>query len=208
MPYYQDDEAAGYTRRSSRRSQDSPMPMEMDPIFDMDVLMSEFSDTLFSTLSSHQPIPWPNPREIGKFLHMMDMGYNNINKVLYLVTICCFSQHMQVMQTWSSLDSSRCSPTWTSWTHSSLFKVKSYHINLSHSLGCFFFLFVDGGSTRIELAVVSMNCSCLPCSWNCGVTVVSCWVKSHQSMITGFGCVVCCFLIMADNQLYDLSFII
>lgn len=99
MPYYQDDEAAGYTRRSSRRSQDSPMPMEMDPIFDMDVLMSEFSDTLFSTLSSHQPIPWPNPREIGKFLHMMDMGYNNTNKVLYLVTICCFSQHMQVMQT-------------------------------------------------------------------------------------------------------------
>ncbi|XP_058230731.1 MLX-interacting protein isoform X2 [Hemibagrus wyckioides] len=65
MPYYQDDEAVGYTRRSSRRSQDSPMPMEMDPIFDMDVLMSEFSDTLFSTLSSHQPIAWPNPREIA-----------------------------------------------------------------------------------------------------------------------------------------------
>ncbi|KAG5840226.1 hypothetical protein ANANG_G00186580 [Anguilla anguilla] len=38
---------------------------EMDPLFDMDVLMSEFSDTLFSTLSSHQPIAWPNPREIA-----------------------------------------------------------------------------------------------------------------------------------------------
>ncbi|TSW89624.1 MLX-interacting protein [Bagarius yarrelli] len=65
MPFCQDDEAAGITRRSSRRSQDSPTPMEMDPIFDMDVLMSEFSDTLFSTLASHQPIAWPNPREIG-----------------------------------------------------------------------------------------------------------------------------------------------
>ncbi|MCI4392499.1 hypothetical protein PGIGA_G00146700 [Pangasianodon gigas] len=65
IPFYQDDEAAGSTRRSSRRSRDSPTPMEMDPIFDMDVLMSEFSDTLFSTLSSHQPVAWPNPREIA-----------------------------------------------------------------------------------------------------------------------------------------------
>ncbi|XP_053466500.1 MLX-interacting protein isoform X2 [Ictalurus furcatus] len=65
MPFYQEDEAAGFTRRSSRRSCNSPTPMEMDPIFDMDVLMSEFSDTLFSTLSSHQPVPWPNPREIA-----------------------------------------------------------------------------------------------------------------------------------------------
>ncbi|XP_027001450.2 MLX-interacting protein isoform X2 [Tachysurus fulvidraco] len=65
MPSCQEDEAEGFFRRSSRRSQDSPAPMEMDPIFDMDVLMSEFSDTLFSTLSSHQPIPWPNPREIA-----------------------------------------------------------------------------------------------------------------------------------------------
>ncbi|MCJ8746727.1 hypothetical protein PDJAM_G00145230 [Pangasius djambal] len=65
MPFCQDDEAAGSARRSSRRSWDSPTPMEMDPIFDMDVLMSEFSDTLFSTLSSHQPVAWPNPREIA-----------------------------------------------------------------------------------------------------------------------------------------------
>uniref|UniRef100_A0A8C6U164 MLX interacting protein n=1 Tax=Neogobius melanostomus TaxID=47308 RepID=A0A8C6U164_9GOBI len=43
----------------------APAPMEMDPLFDMDVLMSEFTDTLFSTLASHQHIPWPNPREIA-----------------------------------------------------------------------------------------------------------------------------------------------
>lgn len=59
----QDEELAG--RRVARKSRDSPIPMEMDPLFDMDVLMSEFSDTLFSTLASHQPIAWPNPREIA-----------------------------------------------------------------------------------------------------------------------------------------------
>ncbi|KAI5625286.1 MLX-interacting protein [Silurus asotus] len=65
LPFCQDDEAFGGARRGSRRSRDSPAPMEMDPIFDMDMLMSEFSDTLFSTLSSHQPVAWPNPREIA-----------------------------------------------------------------------------------------------------------------------------------------------
>ncbi|XP_012586572.1 PREDICTED: MLX-interacting protein [Condylura cristata] len=43
----------------------SPVPMEEDPLLDTDMLMSEFSDTLFSTLSSHQPVAWPNPREIA-----------------------------------------------------------------------------------------------------------------------------------------------
>ncbi|XP_049326697.1 MLX-interacting protein isoform X5 [Astyanax mexicanus] len=65
IPFCQDEELAGGGRRGSRRSRDSPTPMEMDPIFDMDVLMSEFSDTLFSTLASHQPVAWPNPREIA-----------------------------------------------------------------------------------------------------------------------------------------------
>uniref|UniRef100_A0A3B1IBP7 MLX interacting protein n=1 Tax=Astyanax mexicanus TaxID=7994 RepID=A0A3B1IBP7_ASTMX len=65
IPFCQDEELAGGGRRDSRRSRDSPTPMEMDPIFDMDVLMSEFSDTLFSTLASHQPVAWPNPREIA-----------------------------------------------------------------------------------------------------------------------------------------------
>ncbi|KAK6313180.1 hypothetical protein J4Q44_G00165270 [Coregonus suidteri] len=59
----QDEEMAG--RRVARKSCESPVPMEMDPLFDMDVLMSEFSDTLFSTLASHQPMAWPNPREIA-----------------------------------------------------------------------------------------------------------------------------------------------
>ncbi|XP_041955653.1 MLX-interacting protein isoform X1 [Alosa alosa] len=61
MSFCQDEEM----RRVGRRSHDSPVPMEMDPFIDMDVLMSEFSDTLFSTLASHQPIAWPNPREIA-----------------------------------------------------------------------------------------------------------------------------------------------
>lgn len=60
----QDEEMA--VRRVARKSRESPVPMEMDPLFDMDVLMSEFSDTLFSTLASHQPMAWPNPREIGE----------------------------------------------------------------------------------------------------------------------------------------------
>lgn len=64
LPFCQDEEVAGGSRRG-RKSRDSPIPMEMDPIFDMDVLMSEFSDTLFSTLASHQPVAWPNPREIA-----------------------------------------------------------------------------------------------------------------------------------------------
>ncbi|XP_026198983.1 MLX-interacting protein isoform X2 [Anabas testudineus] len=58
-----DEETAA--RRVPRKHNETPAPMEMDPLFDMDVLMSEFSDTLFSTLASHQPISWPNPREIA-----------------------------------------------------------------------------------------------------------------------------------------------
>ncbi|XP_069555478.1 MLX-interacting protein isoform X2 [Brachyistius frenatus] len=58
-----DEETAA--RRVPRKLNETPAPMEMDPLFDMDVLMSEFSDTLFSTLASHQPIAWPNPREIA-----------------------------------------------------------------------------------------------------------------------------------------------
>uniref|UniRef100_A0A3B4ABZ8 BHLH domain-containing protein n=1 Tax=Periophthalmus magnuspinnatus TaxID=409849 RepID=A0A3B4ABZ8_9GOBI len=60
LPLYQDEDAA--IRRMPRKGlESSPAPMEMDPLFDMDVLMSEFSDTLFSTLASHQHIAWPNP---------------------------------------------------------------------------------------------------------------------------------------------------
>ncbi|XP_040898320.1 MLX-interacting protein isoform X3 [Toxotes jaculatrix] len=63
VSFYQDEETAA--RRVPRKHHDTPAPMEMDTLFDMDVLMSEFSDTLFSTLASHQPIAWPNPREIA-----------------------------------------------------------------------------------------------------------------------------------------------
>ncbi|XP_040011637.1 MLX-interacting protein isoform X2 [Xiphias gladius] len=58
-----DEETAA--RRVPRKHNETPAPMDMDTLFDMDVLMSEFSDTLFSTLASHQPIAWPNPREIA-----------------------------------------------------------------------------------------------------------------------------------------------
>ncbi|XP_044296884.1 MLX-interacting protein, partial [Varanus komodoensis] len=37
-------------------------PMELDSFFSTDMFMSELPDTLFSTLSSHQPTPWTNPR--------------------------------------------------------------------------------------------------------------------------------------------------
>ncbi|XP_060894913.1 MLX-interacting protein isoform X1 [Labrus mixtus] len=63
VSFYQDEDLAA--RRLPRNRNETPAPMEMDPLFDMDVLMSEFSDTLFSTLASHQPIAWPNPREIA-----------------------------------------------------------------------------------------------------------------------------------------------
>lgn len=63
VSFYQDEEIVA--RRVPRKHNETPAPMEMDPLFDMDVLMSEFSDTLFSTLASHQPIAWPNPREIA-----------------------------------------------------------------------------------------------------------------------------------------------
>nr|XP_042708404.1 MLX-interacting protein isoform X2 [Chrysemys picta bellii] len=49
----------------SRYGRETPVPMEEDSFLDADMLMSEFTDTLFSTLSSHQLIAWPNPREIA-----------------------------------------------------------------------------------------------------------------------------------------------
>uniref|UniRef100_A0ACB8FZF5 Uncharacterized protein n=1 Tax=Sphaerodactylus townsendi TaxID=933632 RepID=A0ACB8FZF5_9SAUR len=48
-----------------RYGQESPVPMELDSFFSTDMLMSELPDTLFSTLSSHQPVSWPNPRDIA-----------------------------------------------------------------------------------------------------------------------------------------------
>lgn len=69
VPLYQDEETTA--RRVSRRNNETPTPMEMDPIFDMDVLMSEFSDTLFSTLASHQPISWPNLKDVGEERHSL-----------------------------------------------------------------------------------------------------------------------------------------
>ncbi|XP_019362202.1 PREDICTED: MLX-interacting protein [Gavialis gangeticus] len=58
-----DDDVVPWQERNYGR--ETPVPMEEGSLLDADMLMSEFTDTLFSTLSSHQPVSWPNPREIG-----------------------------------------------------------------------------------------------------------------------------------------------
>lgn len=60
---FQDDDLALWCAK--RRGSDTPVPMEEDQLLDMDMLVYEFPDTLFSTLSSHHPVAWPNPREIA-----------------------------------------------------------------------------------------------------------------------------------------------
>ncbi|KGL84944.1 MLX-interacting protein, partial [Tinamus guttatus] len=58
-----DDDVVLWQKR--RYGRETPVPMEEGSLLDADMLMSEFTDTLFSTLSSHQLISWPNPREIA-----------------------------------------------------------------------------------------------------------------------------------------------
>ena len=86
VSFYQDEETAA--RRVPRKHNEAPAPMEMDPLFDMDVLMSEFSDTLFSTLASHQPIAWPNPREIGKKIISCHNYIGSIFSIFDLKDVC------------------------------------------------------------------------------------------------------------------------
>ncbi|XP_014730459.1 PREDICTED: MLX-interacting protein [Sturnus vulgaris] len=52
-------------RQERRYGRETPVPMEEGSLLDADMLMSEFTDTLFSTLSSHQLVSWPNSRDIG-----------------------------------------------------------------------------------------------------------------------------------------------
>ncbi|NXG00596.1 MLXIP protein, partial [Sakesphorus luctuosus] len=58
-----DDDVVLWQKRGYGR--DTPVPMEEGSLLDADMLMSEFTDTLFSTLSSHQLVSWPNSRDIG-----------------------------------------------------------------------------------------------------------------------------------------------
>ncbi|NXG76591.1 MLXIP protein, partial [Baryphthengus martii] len=58
-----DDDMVLWQKR--RYGRETPVPMEEGSLLDADMLMSEFTDTLFSTLSSHQPVSWPNSRDIG-----------------------------------------------------------------------------------------------------------------------------------------------
>lgn len=56
----QDDDVVPW--HTSVDGRETPVPMEEEPLLDMEMLMAEFSDTLFSTIYSHQH----NPKEIGK----------------------------------------------------------------------------------------------------------------------------------------------
>ncbi|NXX93229.1 MLXIP protein, partial [Centropus bengalensis] len=58
-----DDDVVLWQKR--RYGRETPVPMEEGSLLDADMLMSEFTDTLFSTLSSHQPVSWPNSRDIA-----------------------------------------------------------------------------------------------------------------------------------------------
>ncbi|KAM9178802.1 MLX-interacting protein [Mergus octosetaceus] len=58
-----DDDVVLWQKR--RYGRETPVPMEEGSLLDVDMLMSEFTDTLFSTLSSHHLVSWPNPREIA-----------------------------------------------------------------------------------------------------------------------------------------------
>ncbi|XP_008935554.1 PREDICTED: MLX-interacting protein, partial [Merops nubicus] len=58
-----DDDMVLWQKR--RYGRETPVPMEEGSLLDADMLMSEFTDTLFSTLSSHQPVSWPNSRDIA-----------------------------------------------------------------------------------------------------------------------------------------------
>ncbi|KAK1193637.1 MLXIP protein, partial [Pygoscelis papua] len=58
-----DDDLVLWQKR--RYGRETPVPMEEGSLLDADMLMSEFTDTLFSTLSSHQLVSWPNSRDIA-----------------------------------------------------------------------------------------------------------------------------------------------
>ncbi|KAG2470915.1 MLXIP protein, partial [Polypterus senegalus] len=58
-----DDEVAAW--RAGRKGWETPVPMDQDSMFDIDMLVSEISDTLFTTRTSHPSVAWPNPREIA-----------------------------------------------------------------------------------------------------------------------------------------------
>lgn len=60
--------------------------MEEGSLLDADMLMSEFTDTLFSTLSSHQLVSWPNPREIGIcwLLAVLILQWESLGEILFV----------------------------------------------------------------------------------------------------------------------------
>ncbi|NXL28145.1 MLXIP protein, partial [Glaucidium brasilianum] len=60
---WQDEDVVLWQKR--RYGRETPVPMEEGSLLDADMLMSEFTDTLFSTLSSHQLVSWPNSRDIA-----------------------------------------------------------------------------------------------------------------------------------------------
>lgn len=69
-----------------RYGRETPVPMEEGSLLDADMLMSEFTDTLFSTLSSHQLVSWPNPREIGIcwLLAVLILQWESLGEILFV----------------------------------------------------------------------------------------------------------------------------
>jgi len=63
--------------------------MEEGSLLDADMLMSEFTDTLFSTLSSHQLVSWPNSRDIGIcwLLAMLILQWEPLGEVWFVASL-------------------------------------------------------------------------------------------------------------------------
>jgi len=72
-----------------RYGRETPVPMEEGSLLDADMLMSEFTDTLFSTLSSHQLVSWPNSRDIGIcwLLAMLILQWEPLGEVWFVASL-------------------------------------------------------------------------------------------------------------------------
>lgn len=70
-----------------RYGRETPVPMEEGSLLDADMLMSEFTDTLFSTLSSHQLVSWPNSRDIGICWLLAMLRWEPLGEVWFVVLL-------------------------------------------------------------------------------------------------------------------------
>lgn len=70
-----------------RYGRETPVPMEEGSLLDADMLMSEFTDTLFSTLSSHQLVSWPNSRDIGICWLLVMLQWEPLGEVWFVALL-------------------------------------------------------------------------------------------------------------------------